>query len=163
MRANLYRSLSILILGILLGSVATNMYIGLQLDQLFFENSNLRDKLADADSKLEKLNESSNNKKKLTITELEVSLIMDSAKGLTDHDQLVLEAEVNKKVKYWLQPLIGQEVVGLDSHLISRIVDRREIEVNGNKYSLMTYLIVVNQKTTVYLKSTRIKSEGVIN
>ncbi|MFZ5634233.1 MAG: hypothetical protein ACOY40_15440 [Bacillota bacterium] len=161
--AGLYRSISLLIIGVILGSAGTTVYIGSQLDHITLANKELRDQLADAQQRLVKLKESSDLKKKHTINAVETFLLMDSTEGLTDYDKLAVELEAGKKVKDWLNPIIGQDVAGLDSLLIPRIVDNREIEANGNRYRLRTYIVVVNQKTTVYIKAFRLKSEGKIN
>ncbi|MCL6477901.1 MAG: hypothetical protein K6T65_05745 [Peptococcaceae bacterium] len=157
--AGVYRSISLLIIGIILGAVGTTVYIGSQLEYLTLANKELRDQLADAQFNLAKLKETSDMKKKHIIDTVETFLLMDSTEGLTDYDKLAVELEAGKKVKDLLNPIIGQDVAGLDSLLIPRIVDNREIEANGNRYRLRTYLVVVNQKTTVYTKAYRLKSE----
>lgn len=163
MRSGLYRGISILILGFILGSALTNMYIGSQLDNLTLANRSLQDQLADTQQKLQQLKDTSEIRKKHTINAVETFLLLDSRDHLTDYDKMAVEFEADKKVKEWLDPVVGQDVAGLDSLLIPRIVDNREIEANGNKYRLRTYLVVVNRKTTVYVKASRVKSDGVIN
>lgn len=160
MKKKILKTISLLTTGILLGSAMMNIYIGSQIDHLALANKTLQDRLAEAEINLQRLKEDADNKKKYSITSIEVFLIMEASTGdLTDYDQLAVEFEVNKRVKEWLKPLIGKDVSGLDSLLVPRIVDNREVEVNGNKYRLKTYLVVVNRATAVYVRAARVKSK----
>lgn len=159
-KPGLFRTISILVLGVIMGAGTINMIIGAQVDHLTLANKILQEQLADAERQLQKLKESSDEKKRLTITSLEACLLMDAQEDLTDYDLLRVELEANKKVKEWLKPLIGQDVAGLDSLLIPRIVDNREILADGNKYRLKTHLVVINQKVSVYVKAILIKGQG---
>lgn len=157
MKGRLLRVVLVLILGMVLGAAATNIYAAARLDQLILANAGLQAQLADARRELEKLKESTAVKKRNAVTALGIFIAMDSREALTDFDRLSVELEAEKKVKEWLNPVIGQEVEELDSLLIPRVVDNREIEANGNKYTLKTVLVVVNRKTSVYVKATRLK------
>lgn len=163
MRLAFIKGMSIFILGVLLGSSVTNILIGSQIDYLTLTNKTLRDELADAERNLHILKESSENRKKNTITSVEAFLLMDSQEDLSDYEQLAVEQEVEKKIKEWLNPIIGQDVSEIDTLLIPRILDSREIEVNDNKYRLITHLVVLNKKTSVYVKAARLKSQGQIH
>lgn len=163
MKAALYKTISLLILGFILGSALTSMYIGYRLDNLTLANRALQDELADAHQKLTQLKEITKTPKKPTISSVETFLLLDSREDLTDYDKITVEFEANKKVKEWLNPIVGQDVSSLDSLLIPRIVDNREIEANGNRYRLRTYLVVVNRTTAIYIKATLIKPDAVAN
>lgn len=160
MKPGLFRTILLLLLGAIMGAGGLNMIIGAQVDHLTLANRILQEQLADSERELQKLKESTDRQKKLTITAVETYLLMDSREELTDYDLLRVELEANKKVKEWLQPLIGQDAAGLDSLLIPRIVDSREIEADGNKYRLSTHLVVINQKVSVYVKAVLLKENG---
>lgn len=159
MKFGLLRSIAFLLLGMLLGAAATNALIGQQVDHLNLVNITLQDQLEDAQNEVEKLKETSQKKKKQTITAIETYLILTSRDGLTEYDELRVKLEASEKVKSWLNPLLGQEVAGLDSLWIPSIVDNREIQANGNKYRLKTHLVIISDKLTVYLKATLVKGE----
>lgn len=163
MRAGLLRGISIFIIGILFGSSVTNVYIGSQIDYITLANKTLRDKLADAEINLQKIKESSEAKRKNTIISVEAFLLPDSREDLSGYEGLAVEQEVEKRIKEWLSPIVGQDVSGIDALLVPRIVDNREIEVNGIKYRLMSHLVVIGKKTTVYVKASRVKTGGTIN
>ncbi|MFZ5649537.1 MAG: hypothetical protein ACOY4I_01615 [Bacillota bacterium] len=163
MMAGLLRGISILILGFLLGSAVTNMHMGAQIDYLSLANKTLRDELADAEYSLQKLKEATEARRKNTITSVEAFLLMDPREDLSDYECLAVEQEAEKKIKEWLNPLIGQEISGIDALLIPRIVDSREIEVNGSKYRLRTHLVVIGKRTSVYVKASRVKTGRTIN
>jgi len=163
MRASLIRLAAAVILGLVLGAALTTAGIGSQLDNLTLANKSLRDDLAEAQRSLQKLKETSENQKKQTISGLEVFLLLDAREDLTDYDKMAVEFEAGKKVKEWLNPVIGQDVSQLDGLLIPRIVDSREIEANGNLYRLRTYLVVVNRRTSVYIKAGRVNRTELIN
>jgi len=158
MRKKLFKTLSLLILGVILGASATNIYMGMQLDYLSLTNKTLQNSLAEAERQLQILKESSEIKNRNSISGFDIFLLMDSREGLTDYDQLTLEYEVDKKVKEWLTPLIGKNISEVDTLLVPRIVDSRDVEANGNTYRLKTYLVVINKKTSVYIKATLVKS-----
>lgn len=159
MRAIFFKSLSLLVLGILLGAAATNVLIGQQVDHLTLANLTLRDQLADSQTELAKLRDNTKKKKKKTINNIETFVIMSTRAGLTDYDELSVNIEANERAEAWLAPLIGQEVEGLDVLWIPGVIDNREIEANGNKYRLKSYLVVIDEKITLYLKATQIKGE----
>lgn len=159
MKATFFRCLAFLILGFLLGAAVTNVAIGKQVDHLTLANLTLSGQLADTQSELTELRDNSKKKQKRIITNIETFVIMSSREGLTDYDELSVNIEANEKVETWLAPLIGQEVAGLDNLWIPGVVDNREIEANGNKYRLKSYLIVIDEKITLYLKATKIKGE----
>lgn len=163
MKSGLYSVISLLLLGIILGAALTNALIGSQLDHLTLANRSLQSELAEARLELQKLQESSKIKTRHTVASVETHLLLDSRDDLTDYDRMTAEFETDMKVKGWLNPIIGKEVSGLDSLLIPGMLDSREIEANGNKYRLRTYLVVVNRKTTVYIKATLLKRDGKIN
>lgn len=157
--AGRYSIIAVFIIGLILGAVAATVYIGSQIDNLTLANKDLQIQLAEARHSLAKLQEESSiSKKKNTINTVETFLIIDSPEDMTDYDKLTVEFEAGKRVKEWLKPIIGEDVAGLDSLLIPRIVDNRELEANGRKYRLRTHLVVVNQKTTVYIKAARVKT-----
>jgi len=159
MSIHVLRSLSILLLGIILGSVLTNLYIGSHLDYLIMSNKALQGELSDAQRQLQNLKEASEERKKHTVIGVETFIALNSKATLTDYEKLAVELEVNKKVKDWLHPIIGQDIASLDSLMIPLILDNREITLNGNIYHLKTRLIVVNKKTLVYLNASLLKQE----
>ncbi|MDO7789145.1 hypothetical protein [Desulforamulus aquiferis] len=160
MRGRIFARLALVVLGILLGAAGTNIIIGKQVDHLTLANVTLQDQLEDLEEELDKLKENPVKERKHIITSVETFLILTSKQGITDYDEIRVALEASEKVEEWLKPLIGQEVEGLDTLWIPSIVDNREIEANGNKYLLKTYLVVINEKITVYVKATLIKGEG---
>ncbi|HBV97934.1 MAG: hypothetical protein JL50_07390 [Peptococcaceae bacterium BICA1-7] len=158
MRSKIFKTLSLLILGIIFGAASTNIYMGMQLDYLSLTNKSLQESLAEAERQLQSLKESTEIKNRYSITSFDIFPLLDSREGLTDYDQLTLEYEVDKKVKEWLTPLIGKNISEVDALLVPRIVDSRDVEANGNTYRLRTYLVVINKKTSVYIKASLIKS-----
>jgi len=160
MKAVILRTISAMILGIILGSAVTVLQIGSQLDDLSLKNRNLEEQLADVKNELQKSKDTSKIKKKLSINTVEAFLLLENQEELSDYDRIAVELETSKEVKKWLKPIIGQEIEEIDSLLIPRIVDNREVESNGNKYRLKTYVVVVNQKTCVYVKATPQKPDS---
>ena len=158
MRAKIFKTLSLLILGVILGASSANIYMGMQLDYLSLTNKTLQNSLAETERQLQILKETSEIKNRNSISGFDIFLLMDSREGLTDYDQLTLEYEVDKKVKEWLTPLIGKNISEVDTLLVPRILDSRDVEANGNTYRLKTYLVVINKKTSVYIKATLVKS-----
>ncbi|GBF35577.1 hypothetical protein DCCM_4706 [Desulfocucumis palustris] len=154
------RYLSLLLIGILMGSGAANMVIGDQVDYLTMANKNLQDQLAEREYQLQKLNDAFRQKNTRVITTVEAYLSADSMEGLTEYDQLSLQLEANKKIKEWLSPLVGQDVNSIDGLLIPRIVDDRILQAEGNKYRIKTHLVIINEKISLYIKATILKKDS---
>ena len=153
------KSLAFFLLGALLGAAGINVLIGHQVDRLAMTNRILQTRLEDTTVELQRIKESSSQKEKYTVNAVETYLLLDSREGLTEYDDIRLKLEVNEKIKIWLNPLMGQEVKTLDILWIPSVVDNREIEVNGNHYQLKTYLAIISEKITLYLKVTLQKKE----
>lgn len=162
MKVQVLRSIALFLLGLLTGAGLVNTLIGSQVDYLTLANKNLQERLVDKELELQKQKEIFEGRKQNLITAIEIYLLMDSKCGLTDYEQFRVEMEVSKKVKEWLSPIIGMETARLDSLVIPGIVDNREVELDGNKYRLGVHLIVVNQKTSVYVKTTLLKNKNVM-
>jgi len=61
--------------------------------------------------------------------------------------RLIMEATVRD----WLQPLLGREVDRLAHQLVPRVVDGRQVSIDGRVYVLRADLVVVAPKTGIYV------------
>lgn len=159
MKAAIFKGAALLLLGIILGAAGTNVLIGKQIDRLTLINITLQDQLEDLQEEINKAKEAPVKKRKHVVKAIETLTLLTSRQGLTDYDEMRITLEASERVEEWLKPLIGQDVNGLDTLWIPSIVDNREIEANGNKYLLRTYLVVINETITVYVRASLIKGE----
>lgn len=152
------RLLAALVVGMLIGGALVNVLLGEHVDRLTLVNEALQDKLASTEKELEQLKENLATRQEKTITAVEVHVTLVHGKDVPELDQAKARLVVENKVRDWLHPLLGQEVSRLDYLLIPRVVDRRQVDVDGRKYVLKVNLVVVAERTMIYLDAVPQKS-----
>ncbi|HHW44034.1 hypothetical protein GFC01_00730 [Desulfofundulus thermobenzoicus] len=153
------RLLAALLVGMLMGGALVNVLLGEQVDRLTLVNQGLQDKLASTEKELEKVKENLASRQVRTITAIEVHVTLPG-KDIPELDQAKARLVVENRVREWLRPLLGQEVSRLDHLLIPRVVDRRQVDVDGRRYVLKVNLVVVAEKTILYLDAVPQKNNS---
>ncbi|OAT82254.1 hypothetical protein [Desulfotomaculum copahuensis] len=154
------RLLAALLVGMLAGGALINVLLGEQVDRLTLESSALLDKLASTEKELQQVKASLANRQMRSITAVEVHVTLTAGKEIPELDQAKARLVVENKVRDWLHPLLGQEVDRLDHLLIPRVVDRRIINVDGRRYALKVILVVVAERTVIYLEAVPQKTSA---
>lgn len=142
----------IFFLGVLAGASLTNMVIGKQIDNLHISNQALQQQLSVSERELQSLKESLDEKKRQIITGIDVKVEF-VGEELTSYEESAATLMTEERVEEWLEVIKGQEIDDVDYMLIPKIIDGREIEVDGWKISLKVKLVVISKIIIVYLEA----------
>jgi len=142
----------IFFLGVLVGASLTNMVIGKQIDNLHISNQALQQQLSVSERELQSLKESLDEKKRQIITGIDVKVEF-VGEELTSYEESAATLMTEERVEEWLEVIKGQEIDDVDYMLIPKIIDGREIEVDGWKISLKVKLVVISKIIIVYLEA----------
>jgi hypothetical protein len=148
----LFFCLAVFILGVLTGAALTGVSIGNQVDALYIENRALQDNLQVAERELQQLRENSKTSHKRVISKITTRVAFSEACDYSEYERSTIELTVEKKVREWLKIISGQEVETINYQLVPRIVDNREMEVDGNKIQLKVNLVVIAENAVVFLE-----------
>ncbi len=147
---------ALLVLGIVLGASAANVITGTTLDALHMENRLLKQRLTTVENDLRQLEEKQQTYQRV-ITKISTRVDFNAECDLTDYEKNVAGLEVEQNVREWLQPVLGQDLETIDYLLVPRIIDHREIEVEGKKISLKVELVVISENLKVYMEVLPVK------
>lgn len=149
---------AIFILGIITGASIANAIAGETLDTLHMENRMLKQQLTTVENDLQQLEEKKQTPQRV-ITKISISVDFPAESDLTDYEKNAAVLKVEQNVREWLKPVLGQDLETVDYQLIPRIVDHREIEVDGKKLSLKVEMVVISENLTVYTKLLPVKEQ----
>ncbi len=152
MRNRLIFGAAVLGLGMIIGASLTGVFIGKQVDDLYIKNRYLADNLAVAEKELEQLRQVSEKMHARVITKISTSIRFNEECDYSEYERSTIELAVEKKVREWLQVISGQDVKTINYLLVPRIVDNREIEVEGKEIRLKVLLVVLSEHVIVYLE-----------
>jgi len=147
---------ALFILGIILGASAANVIAGDTVDALHMENRLLKQRLTTVENDLHQLEEKKQTPQRV-ITKITSRVDFHAECDLTDYEKNAAGLKVEQNVREWLQPVLGQDLETVDYQLVPRIVDHREIEVEGKKISLKVELVVISENLTVYVEVLPVK------
>ncbi|MEW6423716.1 MAG: hypothetical protein AB1523_03070 [Bacillota bacterium] len=153
MNAHLKQLAATFLIGLLVGGAGVNSLVGKQVDHLSLVNGTLREELAVKEKELEQVKENLKSRQKQVISALDVHVSLAAGKQASGYDQKKVQLFVENKVREWLQPVLGQEISALNHLLIPRVIDLRQVELDGVKYTLKVKLVVVGQRTIIYLEA----------
>lgn len=151
--------LVVYVLGVITGAAITGVSIGDQVDALYIENQALQDNLQVVEKELEQLRESKQTKHKRIISKITTRISFNEKCDYSDYEISTIELTVEKRVREWLKIISGQEVETVNYQLVPRIVDNREIEVEGKKMRLKVNLVVISENVIVYMEIIPIKNK----
>ena len=130
-----------IISGMLIGMISFNALIGYRIDKYHHQIKYLNSVIEDKDIRLEKLEQSINNK--FILGSIEVILIYDG----DDLDKLTLKNSI--KGKY--NNLLGKEVKNIDIELAAGVIDNRIMKVDNREYKLKVNKILLSEKLTLWV------------
>jgi len=160
MSGRLKQLAAIFLIGVLAGGAGVNSLVGKQVDRLSLANGALHEQLAATEKELHQVKESLKSRQTLVVNGLDVYVSFAPGKPASGYDQKKVQLFVENKVREWLQPLLGQEIGALNYLLIPQVIDLRQVELDGIKYTLKVKLVVVSQRTAVYLE---VAPENLVN
>ncbi len=143
--------IAIFILGFITGAAVTGVATGYHLDELYMENRLLKNKLVAVEKDLRQLQEQK-RKPGRVVTQINTTVSFPEDCDFTEYEKSAVEMAVEKNVGEWLKLVKGQEIDTINYQLVPRIVDNREIEIEGEKIRLKVYLVVISENLVVYLE-----------
>ncbi|WP_347490925.1 hypothetical protein [Desulfoscipio sp. XC116] len=143
---------TVFLLGMITGAALTGIFIGKQIDDLSIKNRSLADGLAVAEKELEQLRQANETIHARVVTKISAHISFAEECDYSEYEQSTIELTVEKKVREWLKIISGQELETINYLLVPRIVDNRELEVEGKKIRLKVLLVVLSEHVIVYLE-----------
>lgn len=143
-RRELTFTVTIFILGILIGATIISAYSGRDLDQLILENNELKTDQEELKKQLEQMNLQFKNQ--LIIQTINPYLDTE----LNKHTQ----QEISKKIRSLLGGLVGKELSEVDPLLLHDIINEASIIVENHTYQLSLSYMVISDQLQLYLKVT---------
>lgn len=152
MKKRLLYGLAVFLLGLITGAALTGVFIGKQIDDLYIKNRSLADNLAVTEKELEQLRQASEALHTNVVTKISTRISFAEECDYSEYEKSTIELTVEKKVREWLKTISGQELDTINYLLVPRIVDNREMEVEGKKIRLKVLLVVLSEHVIVYLE-----------
>jgi len=146
------RYMAIFILGIIVGSVAVNIYLGRQIEQIYWEKEELRVRLFETGERLKKLENQLATHRNPVIKEVRIELEVEKNSFV----QLSLRKELTKITN----ELIGEEIDTVSPFLIQRLLDDRQIQLEDENvtYKIKLNWIILSETTIIHAEAEEINN-----
>ena len=119
-----------LIAGVIIGSVLACTLISYRIDAFYEKIAFLENTILEKNAKLENLKKSINSNK-FILKDIEVVLLFDEDE--IDHLEII---HIEKTVKEKYSILLGAEVKSIDPDIITLVIDKRILKMNGKEIQL---------------------------
>jgi len=140
------------ICGFVFGSSAINALVSYRIDAYIEKIKYLESEIEEKNIKLEKYQESINNKKFiLRSIELNIKLSKINEEEI---DLILVEKSIKEKYK----ELLGKEVKSIDIDLVAEVIDKRILKIDGKEYQLKVDKILLSDILKLWI--TIIPIEG---
>lgn len=136
-----------IVIGMFLGALSLNSLISYRIDEYHKNITYLESVIEEKDIKLEKLEESINNRRFILKT-IEVVLVYNGDDEEDEIDKVTLEKNI--KAKY--SNLIGKEVKTIDIDLVEEVIHKRIMKIEDNEYQLMVKKIVLTDVLKLWIE-----------
>lgn len=137
-----FRYLIILITGFIcgtvLGSSAINALVSFRIDAYIERIKYLESDIEEKNIKLEKYQESINNKK-FILKGIELNIKLSKINE-EEFDSIIVEKSIKEKYKN----LLGKEVKNIDIDLVAGVIDKRILKVDGKEYQVKVDKILLS-------------------
>lgn len=145
------------VLGALVGAGLVNAVVGRHMDELMIQTQLLRARLLELQRETEELREARRRQQHPVVNRIEVRVQLRE-QGFSSYELNAIRLAVEKEVSQWLQPLKGREIAGLEWEMIPRVIDHREVTVEGYTFRLQTNLVVVSESTVVQVEASPVRA-----
>lgn len=119
-----------LIAGVIIGSVLACTLVSYRIDAFYEKIAFLENTILEKNAKLENLKKSINSNK-FILKDIEVVLLFDEDE--IDHLEII---HIEKTVKEKYSILLGAEVKSIDPDIITLVIDKRILKMNGKEIQL---------------------------
>ncbi len=143
-KINIKKTISLLILGFILGSIVTLSLSGYRIEKLYQEREQLKVDLFETKERLSKLEEMWESKSEGFIREVRIELKMDN----NTFTELALKQSIQETVK----DLVGEKINTINPYIIINIIDGRIITADDKKYRLDLEAVFLSEILAFYIK-----------
>ncbi|NLJ75974.1 MAG: hypothetical protein GX325_01785 [Peptococcaceae bacterium] len=158
MKNIIIRLLAIFSLGMVAGGVLVTVHLGGQLDEITHKNQFLSQQLGLCEDELDQLKKSMGERGKKIVSSIELHItILDEDMAQLEEKNAILAIE--KQIRFWMEPIKGEEVEKLNYLLIQKVIDQRTIEFEGADYRLEVRLLVVGANIIIYADAIKEKEK----
>ena len=147
------RTLTLLLLGILVGMVIMHFLQGKRLDDYYWQKEELKVELYEATERLKRIEEQHDRLLPALVEEVRLEITMK--------DNSFVEPALRKHIYDLAKELIGQEFQALPYPLVYNILDDRILESEGKKYRLNVEAVIIAEAVTYYLTVEKIQEETI--
>lgn len=127
-----------LMCGTVLGSSAVSALVSYRIDAYIERIKYLESDIEEKNLKLEKYQESINNKK-FILRGIELNIRLSKINE-EEFDSIIVEKSIKEKYK----ELLGKEVKSIDIDLVAGVIDKRILKVDGKEYQLKVDRILLS-------------------
>ena len=136
-----------LIAGVLIGSILAITLISYRIDAFYEKIAALENTILEKNSKLDNL-EKSINSNKFILKDIEVILLFDENE--IDHLETI---HIEKTVKEKYSILLGTEVKSIDPDIITLVVDKRILKMNGKEIQLHVNKVKLTEVLKLWIEA----------
>jgi len=140
------------ICGFMLGSSAINALISYRIDAYIERIKYLESDIEEKNLKLEKYQESINNKK-FILKSIELNIKLSKINE-EEFDLILVEKSIKEKYK----DLLGKEVKSIDIDLVAEVIDKRILKVDGKEYQVKVDRILLSDVLKLWITIVPIES-----
>jgi len=140
------------ICGIMLGSSVLNALVSFRIDAYIERIKYLESDIEEKNVKLEKYQESINNKK-FILRSIELNTILSEINE-EEFDKIIVEKSIKEKYK----DLLGKEVKSIDIDLVAGVIDKRILKVDGKEYQLKVDRILLSDVMKLWVNIAPVDS-----
>ena len=138
------KTLSLLLLGIIIGSIITISLLGYRIEKLYQEREQLKVDLFETRERLNNLEEMWQSQSEDFIKEIVIELKMEKS----TFTELALKQAIQEIVK----DLVGEEVSSINPHIIMSMLDKRIITAEEKKYRLDLEAVFLSETLTFIIE-----------
>jgi len=131
--------------GCVFGSAAINALVSYRIDFYIERIKYLESDIEEKNTKLEKYQESINNKK-FILRSIELNIKLSKINE-EEFDLIVVEKSIKDKYK----ELLGKEVKSIDIDLVAEVIDKRILKVDGKEYQIKVDKVLLSDVLKLWI------------
>ncbi|UMZ74496.1 hypothetical protein [Natranaerofaba carboxydovora] len=152
------KNISLLLIGILIGSSITTIYLGHELDNLYIEVQTLEHDLQKAEERAKQLEEDIQKKEEQQGAPA-VQLVKDVDIIIDYQDDEFTSLYIQEYCEEITKKLLGQEVQSLEPELIFQILDQRIVKLEEKEYRLYVKSLIIAEKTSFHIEPVLLEED----
>lgn len=145
------RCLAFFLLGFIAGCISLNLFLGNQIDRLYWEKEELRVRLFESNERLRKLEEQLQTHRNPTVNDVQIEL--------EDVDKnSFMELSLREELGAITRDLVGEEIAEISPHLIRRLLDGRQIHLEeSSTYEIKLNWVIIDEKTVINVSASHLE------